>query len=164
MKAKTMRSWNLNAANLEDSVRFYQDLFGGEVTTRHQVRGVDVVRLRVGDFAMGLFDASAGDSPGVPHHTFAIDGPDDPAELQRELEGRGFVVDHVREHRDGAGYSLYIDDPNGKSSGVVRRAGLTTRHDSRFPVAHALSVIPAQAGIQKCASAHTVTPCGRWWL
>ena len=113
MKAKTIRSWNLNAASLEDSVQFYQELFGAEVTTRHQVRGVDVVRLRVGDFAVGLFDASDGDSPGVPHHTFAIDGPDDPAELRRELEGRGFVVDHVREHRDGAGYSLYIDDPNG---------------------------------------------------
>ncbi len=113
MKVQTMRSWNTNAANLEDSVRFYQELFGAEVTTRHQVRGVDVVRLRVGDFAMGLFDASAGDSPGVPHHTFAIDGPDDPSDLQRELEGRGFVVDHVREHRDGAGYSLYVDDPDG---------------------------------------------------
>lgn len=113
MKTKGIRSWNYSAADLEDSVRFYQELFGAEVTTRHQVRGVDVVRLRVGDFAIGLFDGSAGENEGVPHHTFDLEGPGDPAELQRELEGRGFVVDHVREHRDGAGYSLYVDDPNG---------------------------------------------------
>ena len=31
MKAKTIRSWNLNSANLEDSVLYFQERFGVEV-------------------------------------------------------------------------------------------------------------------------------------
>ena len=31
MNAKTKRSWNLNSANLEDSVQYFQELFGAEV-------------------------------------------------------------------------------------------------------------------------------------
>lgn len=31
MNAKTMRPWDLNSANLEDSVQYYQELFGAEV-------------------------------------------------------------------------------------------------------------------------------------
>ena len=112
VKAKTIRSWNLNATNLEESVRFYRDLLGADEGNRHQVGGVDVVRLKLGDFGIGLFDASGGDRPGVPHHTIAIDGPDDPEDLKRELEGKGLAVDHIRSHGD-SGYSLYVDDPSG---------------------------------------------------
>ncbi len=112
VKAKTIRSWNLNATNLEESVKFYRDLLGAEERNRHQVSGVDVVRLKLGDFGIGLFDASGGDRPGVPHHTISIDGPDDPDDLKRELEGKGLAVGDIRPHGD-RGYSLYVDDPSG---------------------------------------------------
>ena len=111
VKAKTIRTWNINATNLEESVRFYRDLLGADESSRHQVGGVDVVRLKLGGFGIGLFDASGGDRPGVPHHTISVDGPDDPEDLKRELEGKGLAVDHIRRHGDG--YSLYVDDPSG---------------------------------------------------
>ncbi len=113
MKAKTIRSWNLNADNLEESVKFYRDLLGADERNRHQVQGVDVVRLKLGDFSIGLFDASGGERPGVPHHTVGVDGPADPEELKSEIEGRGITVDHIRPHGEDKGYSLYVTDPSG---------------------------------------------------
>ena len=114
MKAQTLRSWNLNASNLAESVEFYRDLLGAEVRNEHQVQGVDVVRLDLGGFGLGLFDASGGERPGVPHHTVDIEGPDDSEQLKREIEAKGITVDHIRIHGgEGGGYSLYVDDPSG---------------------------------------------------
>ena len=115
MKAKTVRSWNLNANDLEKSVEFYRDLLGADVRGEQQVAGVNVVRLGLGDFGIGLFDASGGERPGVPHHTIGIEGPDDPEELKREIESKGITVDNIRPHseREGGGYSLYVSDPSG---------------------------------------------------
>jgi predicted enzyme related to lactoylglutathione lyase len=115
MKTTTVRSWNLNANNLAASVEFYRDLLGAQVKNEHQVQGVDVARLDLGGFSLGLFDASGGDRPGVPHHTIGIEGPDDPEDLKREIEAKGITVDHIRPHsdREGGGYSLYVNDPSG---------------------------------------------------
>ena len=115
MNSKTLRSWNLNARDLDATVRFYESVLGASVKNRHQVQGVDVVRLDLGGFSIGIFDASAGDRPGVPHHTVAIDGPDDPEQLKRELVAKGIAVDHIRPHAagEGGGYSLYVTDPAG---------------------------------------------------
>ena len=114
VKAKAFRSWNLNADNLEESLRFYEGLLGAEVGNRHQVRGVDVVRLNIGNVGIGLFDASSGLQDGVPHHTIEVDGPDDPEDLKRELEAKGYPVDGIRSHAPrGAGYSVYVCDPSG---------------------------------------------------
>ena len=115
MKTQSLRSWNLNASNLGESVEFYRDLLGAEVRQENQVQGVDVVRLDLGGFGLGLFDASGGERPGVPHHTVGIDGPDDPEELKREIEAKGIAVDHIRMHgeREPGGYSLYVEDPSG---------------------------------------------------
>ena len=57
--------------------------------------------------------ASDGARPGVPHHTFEVQGPDDPQDLVREIEAKGFKVENVREHRGGEGYSVYVTDPSG---------------------------------------------------
>jgi catechol 2,3-dioxygenase-like lactoylglutathione lyase family enzyme len=115
VKATTIRSWNLNADDLDAAVDFYTNLLGAEVKNRHQVQGVDVARLDLGGFGLGLFDASGGDRPGVPHHTVGIEGPDDPEELKREIEAKGIAVDHIRLHgeREPGGYSLYVEDPSG---------------------------------------------------
>ena len=50
---------------------------------------------------------------GVPHHTFDIEGPNDPKELIKELEAKGIKVDDTRLHGEGPGYSVYVIDPSG---------------------------------------------------
>ena len=108
-----IRSWNMNVDNLEESVRFYQELLGAEVSRREVLNGADVVRMRVGDVGVGLFDGSDGPRPGVPHHTFDIQGPEEPETLITEIEAKGFSVDRVRPHEPGQGYSVYVIDPSG---------------------------------------------------
>ena len=112
-KVLSLRSWNTNADNLSEMMNFYQEVLGGTVERTHTVGGVEVARLRLGDTTIGLFDASEGPRPGVPHHTFDIEGPEDPGILVKELESSGLRVDNVRQHGDGPGYSIYIDDPSG---------------------------------------------------
>lgn len=113
MKTLRMRSWNFHAENLDKMTRFYQDALGAELRARHTIAGVEVVRLRVGETGLGLFDASEKKAPGVPHHTFDIEGPSDPNELVKELEAKGIKVEDIRRHGDGPGYSVYVADPSG---------------------------------------------------
>ena len=113
LNVKGFRSWNLNAEDLTETVRFYRDLLGAEESMSQTVGGAAVVRLRLGEASIGLFDASAGPRPGVPHHTFDVQGPDDPDELTREIEAKGFKVNGLRRHANGRSYSVYLDDPSG---------------------------------------------------
>jgi predicted enzyme related to lactoylglutathione lyase len=113
MKVLRMRSWNFHAKNQDEMTRFYQAALGAEIRTRHTVGGVAVTRLRVGETGLGLFDASEKHAPGVPHHTFDIEGPSDPKELIKELQAKGIKVDETRVHGEGPGYSVYVTDPSG---------------------------------------------------
>ena len=113
MKVLSLRSWNFHADNLDDMIKFYQDFLGAELRTKHTVSGVDVARLRLGGAGLGLFDASQKKSPGVPHHTFDIEGPEDPEALVKELEAKGIKTDGIRRHGNGPGYSVYVVDPSG---------------------------------------------------
>ena len=113
MKVLRLRSWNFHAENLDAMTRFYQDALGAEIRTHHTVAGVKVARLRAGETGLGLFDASEKRAPQVPHHTFEIEGPDDPKELIKELEAKGIKVNETRLHGAGPGYSVYIIDPSG---------------------------------------------------
>ena len=63
MKVKRIRSWNLNADNLDEMVRFYSDVLGADEGGRHNVGGTEVARLRLGATGIGLFDASDGEMP-----------------------------------------------------------------------------------------------------
>ena len=72
MKVRGLRSWNTNADNLDDMVAFYQNTLGATIEHTHTVGGVNVARLKLGNTTVGLFDASQGARPGVPHHTFDI--------------------------------------------------------------------------------------------
>jgi predicted enzyme related to lactoylglutathione lyase len=112
-KVSGLRSWNMNAESFESVVRFYRDALGAEETTRHQVAGADVVRLKVGRTGLGVFDAKNGPRPGVPHHTFDFEGPRDPNAMVQELEAKGIKVENVRIHGSGPGYSVYVYDPCG---------------------------------------------------
>ncbi len=113
IKAKSVRSWNLNAEKFDAMVHFYKDVLGAEEGQRHSVGGVDVVRLKLGTTGIGLFDASEGPRPGVPHHTIELEWAPDSNELTKEIEGRGARVENFRQHGDGLGYSLYVTDPDG---------------------------------------------------
>ncbi|HEV8342384.1 MAG TPA: VOC family protein [Candidatus Binatia bacterium] len=113
MKILRMRSWNFHADNLETMMRFYQEALGANLRTTHTVNGAKVARLRLGETGIGLFDASEKKAPGVPHHTFDIEGPHDPKQLVQELEAKGMKVEDVRLHGEGPGYSVYVTDPCG---------------------------------------------------
>ena len=108
-----LRSWNINAEDLDAAIRFYRDVLNAQETTRHQVAGADVVRLKVGRTGLGVFDARNGPRPGVPHHTFEFEGPRDPSAMVQELEAKGIKVENIRMHGSGPGYSVYVNDPCG---------------------------------------------------
>ena len=112
-KLTGLRSWNLNAESLEETVRFYRDVLGVDQIHRHSVAGTEVARLKVGESGVGIFDASEGPRPGVPHHTFEFEGPGDSDTMVQELEARGVKVVMIRRHGEGPGYSVYVDDPGG---------------------------------------------------
>jgi len=113
MKVLRLRSWNFHAPNLDAMTRFYQLALGAELGAQQTLAGVKVNRLRAGETGLGLFDASEKQFPGVPHHTFDIDGPGDSKELIKDLEAKGIQVEGTRMHGEGPGYSVYISDPNG---------------------------------------------------
>ncbi len=112
-KLTGLRSWNLNADDLDQTLQFYRDVLGVEDPARQNIAGANVARLRVGTQGIGLFDAAGGPRPGVPHHTFSCEGPADAEEMKRELESRGASVESIRIHGENAGYSVYVLDPSG---------------------------------------------------
>jgi predicted enzyme related to lactoylglutathione lyase len=113
MKVLRLRSWNFQPPDLNATTRFYQLALGADLRAEQTLGGVKVNRLRAGETGLGLFDASEKQFPGVPHHTFDIEGPSDPKELIKELEAKGIKVDETRIHGQGPGYSVYVSDPNG---------------------------------------------------
>ena len=62
-----------------------------------------VVHLRVGNTGLGLFDASTGPRPGVPRHTFSLEGPDATETVIKELEAAGTSLEPVGVHGDSGG-------------------------------------------------------------
>ncbi len=113
MKVLRFRSWNLNADKFQDTVNFYRNVLGADERTFNQVNGVDVSRVALGNMVVGVFDAEGGPRPGVPHHTFDIEGPEDPQDAVKELESQGIEVQGVRVHNEDSGYSIYVNDPSG---------------------------------------------------
>ncbi|HEX5368785.1 MAG TPA: VOC family protein, partial [Dehalococcoidia bacterium] len=101
-----MRSWNLNADDLEEMAAFYRDKLGVQESGRQTISGANVIRLRAGEQGIGLFDASQGARPGIPHHTFNCEGPADPEDLKKELSALDIIVESVRQEHDGRGYSV----------------------------------------------------------
>ncbi len=113
VKIARMRSWNLNADKQDETVEFYRQALGATVQSENTVAGARVVRLRLGETGLGIFDSSEGPRPGVPHHTFELQDPGPAEELVQELEAKGVTVENTRQHGDGPGYSVYVNDPCG---------------------------------------------------
>ena len=112
-KVKSARSWNVNADNLDEMVKFYRDFLGGQEGRTMTIGGVTVGHVDLGNLTLGIFDGSEGPRPGVPHHTFDVEWPGDPDTVQKELAAQGVMVEAFRAHREGPGYSLYFTDPSG---------------------------------------------------
>ena len=107
------RSWNLNAQELDATAQFYREVLGAEQRQTQTIAGAKVIRMDAGGIGIGLFDAAQGSRPGVPHHTFQVEGPTDPDDLVQQLRAKGYEVDGVRRHGGGTGYSVYVLDPSG---------------------------------------------------
>ena len=120
LKATRLRSWNINAPNLDAAVGFYRDLLGATEGRTGNVAGTTVAHVSIGDLTVGLFDASEGPRPGVPHHTIDIDWDGDADSLVKELESRGFKTDGIRQHREDSGFSVYLEDHCGNRLELAR--------------------------------------------
>ncbi len=119
LQVKTLRTFAINAKDLDRAEKFYTQLLGGEVARRvepdeaQQKRGrVKEVDVQLGNFQVHIFDASKAPRAGVPHHTIVIPWQEKERALQ-DLEQAGAKVENTRDHPDGKSYSLYVKDPDG---------------------------------------------------
>lgn len=113
LKVEGLRSVNWNALEAGVAERFYTDVLGASVRDRMQIAGAHVVHLMLGKTMIGLFDASNGPRPGVPHHTLEMEWPAELSSVTADLEGRDVKIEGTREHRGGPGFSVYVNDPIG---------------------------------------------------
>lgn len=119
LDVKALKTFAIGAKNLADSEKFYTQVLGAQIVRRidptpEQInRGrVKEVDVQLGNFQVHIFDASEGPRPGVPHHTLNIPWQER-EKAMKELEQTRTRVENIREHADGKGYSLYIDDRDG---------------------------------------------------
>jgi len=120
-KVTGIRSWNVNAENQDAMVQFYRDFLGGTEGRTANINGVVVAHVGLGDLTLGIFDASEGPRPGVPHHTLDIEWPGDMETVTKDLEAKGIKLAATRLHREDTGYSLYFDDPAGNRVEVATK-------------------------------------------
>ena len=113
MNVTRFSSLNINASDFDATVKFYEDVLGARVNVKHEVAGVAVARLGLCGVSIGLFDASDGDRPGVPHHTFSFEWGESMDATINLLANRGAKIEGTRQHGDGPGYSVYVNDPSG---------------------------------------------------
>jgi catechol 2,3-dioxygenase-like lactoylglutathione lyase family enzyme len=118
-QVQAIRTFAVNANNLEKSELFYTKVLGAKVIRRIdpteeqlQKGRVKEVDVEVGNLQVHLFDASKGPRPGVPHHTVLVPWKEKEKAIQ-ELEQAGTRVENMRDHPDGKSYSLYVTDPDG---------------------------------------------------
>jgi catechol 2,3-dioxygenase-like lactoylglutathione lyase family enzyme len=118
-QAQAIKTFAVNAKNLEEAEIFYTKILGAAVVRRidpteeQRQRGrVKEVDVQLGNFQVHLFDASNGPRPGVPHHTLTIPWKEK-EQAMREFEQAATRIENTRDHPDGKGYSLYVKDPDG---------------------------------------------------
>lgn len=80
---------HLFASNLDQSIRFYQEMFGGEVVLDGEVAGSRNVLLRLGSAHINFYDQPPkDDGRGILHHLGIR--ADDLEGLVRHMEAKGF--------------------------------------------------------------------------
>ncbi len=123
-QVNTIRTLAINAKDLSKAEKFYAQVLGAQVTRRikpteeqlamKQLRPgwVKEVDVQLGNLEVHIFDASNGQIPGVPHHTLNLPWQEKQKSV-KELEDAGARLAGNRDHHDGKGYSLYVEDPDG---------------------------------------------------
>jgi len=119
LQVKALRTFAINAKDLDQAEKFYTELLGGEVVRRVDPNEEQLKRgrakevdVQLGNFQVHIFDASQAPRSGVPHHTIMVPWKEKEKNV-RELEQAGTQVENTRDHPDGKGYSLYVRDPDG---------------------------------------------------
>ena len=123
MKLKRVDHLAFVVTDLERSVKFYQELFEGEIGRSRGFNEKDRAAnrskhtlVKVGNFAFDLFQMEPGDPPKTDtrhlHFAFEID-PGDLDKVQEQLRQKGIPYDGPKAHGGGSGLSIYFQDPDG---------------------------------------------------
>jgi len=112
-KVKAVRSWQMNADNFDETVKFYRDLLGGSEGPTRMAGDAPLTFVDVGGLVLGICDEENGGRDGNPHHMFEIEWPGPLDEVTKELEAKGFKVEGARQVPDSREYSLTLIDPTG---------------------------------------------------
>ena len=162
MKLKGVDHLALVVTDLERSVKFYQEVFDGEVGRSRGQSEKDKAAQRskhtlvkVGNFAFDLFEMIPGDAPKTDtrhlHFAFEID-PADLDYVQKQLTQLKIPFDGPKGHGGGTGLSIYFRDPDGyqleatakfddpaayeaeikRRGGEIRRRGTKLRMEKRL--------------------------------
>jgi lactoylglutathione lyase len=112
MRATRLNHVSVNAVDMEESVRFYEELFGAERVPTPNF-GFPVVWLQLGEQQLHLFQRGSTDAP--PYHHLSLD-VDDFEALYLKAKELGCLQDEdgaiVREHPAGWA-QMYLRDPAG---------------------------------------------------
>jgi metallothiol transferase len=123
MKLKGVDHLAFVVTDLERSVKFYQEVFDGEVGRSRGLSERDKAAhrskhtlVKVGSFGFDLFEMVPGDPPktGTRHLHFAFEiDPADLDRVQEQLTRLGIAFDGPKAHGGGSGLSIYFRDPDG---------------------------------------------------
>jgi lactoylglutathione lyase len=113
MGSATLNHVSICAQDAEESIRFYEELFGAERLPAHNV-GVVVKWLRIGDLQLHVFERPGLPIPAFYHFGLAVDDFPRVYEiaLQRQIQDRETFGHHIYEIPSGQ-VQLYIKDPAG---------------------------------------------------
>jgi len=123
MKLKRVDHLAFVVTDLERSVKFYRDVFDGEIGRSRGQNEKDKAAKRskhtlvtVGNFGFDLFQMEPGDPPKTDtrhlHFAFEID-PADLDKVEAQLKRMGIAYDGPKGHGGGSGLSIYFNDPDG---------------------------------------------------
>src|SRR5687768_8012934 len=112
-KVKAVRTWQINAENFDETVKFYRDLLGGTEGPTRMAGDAPLTHVDVGGVVIGICDQDKGGRPGNPHHMLEIEWAGELDDLIRDLEARGIRVESSRQQPDSRDYSLTLIDPAG---------------------------------------------------
>jgi catechol 2,3-dioxygenase-like lactoylglutathione lyase family enzyme len=103
---------SIGAKDLDESVRFYTEVFGAEEIDTPNF-GYPVQWLRLGDLQLHIFQRTS-DAPAYHHFAIAVDNFDEVfrATRERKLHDRATQGNHLFELPSGQ-VQLYIRDPGG---------------------------------------------------
>jgi catechol 2,3-dioxygenase-like lactoylglutathione lyase family enzyme len=132
MRAIRFNHVSIHAVDLEESTRFYEEVFGMERIATYNF-AFPVQYLRLGDQQLHLFTREDAEAP--TYHHIAIDVDDFEAAYEKaqelEIQDRGVFSTHVYELPDGS-VQLYIRDPSGNLV-EVNWPDVNTLDRSRIP-------------------------------